>query len=166
MFKVAAVLPLAFVAIVASANYVVVDVTTDGNHFVIPVPLVVARAAVALAPEEITRIPCPEFAEYQEVAERVLEELIIAPDGDFVSVQNGDETVLISKFGGDLEVTVHSQHEDVSVVVPLEAVEELISHYDGEAFDASDVVRALGEISNSDLVHIRTPDEEIKVWIW
>ena len=59
MFKVAAVLPLAFVAIVASANYVVVDVTTDGNHFVIPVPLVVARAAVALAPEEITRIPCP-----------------------------------------------------------------------------------------------------------
>ena len=58
-------------------------------------------------------------------------------------MQNGDETVLISKFGGDLEVTVHSQHEDVSVVVPLEAVEELISHYDGEAFDASDVVRAL-----------------------
>ena len=117
MFKVAAVLPLAFVAMVASASYIVVDVTTDGNHFVIPVPLVVARAAVAFAPEESTRIPCPEFAEYQEAAARVLEELIIAPDGDFVSVQDGDEIVLISKFGGDLEVTVHSQHEDVSVIV-------------------------------------------------
>ena len=60
MFKVAAVLPLAFVAMVASTSYVVVDVTADGNHFVIPVPLVVVRAAVAFAPEESTRIPCPE----------------------------------------------------------------------------------------------------------
>jgi len=166
MLKVAVALPLALVAMVASASYIVVDVTADGNHFVIPVPLVVVRAAVAFAPEEFTRIPCPEFAEYQEAAERVLEELIIAPDGDFVSVQDGEETVLISKFGGDLEVTVHSQHQDVSVIVPLEAVAELIRHYDGEAFEASDVVKALGQISNTDLVHVRTADEEVKVWIW
>ena len=166
MFKVAAVLPLAFVAMVASASYVVVDVTADGNHFIIPVPLVVVRAAVAFAPEESTRITCPEFAEYQEAAARILQELIIAPDGDLVSVQDGDETVLISKFGGDLEVSVHSQHEDVSVIVPLETVTELIRHYDGEAFEASDIVNALGEISNSDLIHVRTDDEEVKVWIW
>lgn len=166
MLKVAVALPLAFVAMGASANYIVVDVTANGNHFVIPVPLVVVRAAVAFAPEEFTRVPCPEFAKYQETVERILEELIIAPDGDFVSVQDGDETVLISKFGSDLEVTVHSQHEDVSVIVPLEAVAELIRHYDGEAFQASDVVRALGQISNTDLVHVRTADEEVRVWIW
>ena len=166
MLKVAAVLPLAFVAMVASASYVVVDVTTDGNHFVIPVPLVVARAVVAFAPEESTRISCPEFAEYQEAAERVLEELIIAPDGDLVSVQDGDETVLISKSGGDLEVAVHNRDENVSVTVPLEAVAELVRHYDGEAFEVSDVLSALGEISNSELVHVRTADEEVKVWIW
>ena len=63
-------------------------------------------------------------------------------------------------------MTVHSQHEDVSVIVPLEAVAELIRHYDGEAFQASDVVRALGQISNTDLVHVRTADEEVRVWIW
>lgn len=166
MLKVAAVLPLAFAAMVASASYVVVDVTADGSRFVIPVPLVVARAAVSFAPEESTRIPCPEFTEYQEAAERILEELIVAPDGNLVSVQDGDESVLISKLGGDLEVAVHSQHEDVSVTVPLEAAAELIRHYDGEAFEASDVIRALGEISSSDLVHVRTDDEEVRIWIW
>jgi hypothetical protein len=166
MLKVAVALPLAFVALLASASYVVVDVTADGHHFILPVPLVVARAAAAFAPEECSRIACPEFAEYQEATERILEELLIAPDGELVHVQDGDETVLISKFGDALEVEVHSEDEDVSVSVPLEAVLDLVSRYDGEGFEASDVVKALGQISNSDLVHVRTEDEEVKIWIW
>jgi hypothetical protein len=167
MLKVMAALPIALVGLMASMSYVVVDVKTEeGPRFVIPVPLVAARAALPFVPEDANYIPCPELAEYHEAAERLVQALIEAPDGELIHVEEGDETVFISKTGETLEIEVHEGDQDVSVTLPLEAVAELLSRYDGEGFEASDVVAALGSVSRSDLVHVRDGEQEVKVWIW
>jgi hypothetical protein len=172
MLKVAAILflPFALVAgILASSSYVVVDIEEkgpDGIHLVVPVPLALAQAALSFVPDRETRIPCPELAEYLPVAKGVIEELTALPDSELVRVEEGEELVLISKVGENLEVEVHDHGEDVVVSLPLPVVVEILESYDGESFAAADVVSALTGISRSDLVQVRSDNETVKVWIW
>ena len=119
------------VALLANTNYVVVDVTTDGHHIVIPAPLIALRAAVALAPKEKTRIACPELAQYRDAAQRVVEALLVTPDGELVRVENAEEIVSISKRGETIYLEVHNREQDVSVNVPLESLLDLLGSYDG-----------------------------------
>ena len=165
VLKIAAVLFAGSAALLAGCNYVVVDVTTDGHHIVIPAPLIVLRAAVALAPEEKTRIAFPELAPYRDAAQRVVEELLAAPDGELVRVENGEEVVSISKRGETVYVEVHERDQDVSISVPLESLLDLLGRYDEGGFHASDVLKVLGRLSKTDLVHVRTESEEVTVRI-
>ncbi len=165
MLQIAALL-LTGLALLASSNCVVVDVTTDGHHIVIPVPLIVVRAAVALAPEEETRLACAELAPYRDAAQRVVEELLAAPDGELVRVENAEEVVSISKRGETVYVEVHDRDQDVSINVPLESLLDLLGRYDEGGFYASDVLKVLGGLSKTDLVHVRTESEEVTVRIW
>src|SRR5512143_302516 len=81
MAKLAVILgvPIALLATVASLGIVVVDVREggpSGSHIVVPVPLVFAQAALALAPavapEEKMRVP-DEALEHMGLAREVLE---------------------------------------------------------------------------------------------
>lgn len=171
MVKLAAILslPLMFVGMLASSSCLVIDVKEggpDGLHLVIPVPLVLAQAALSFVPDVHTRVPCPEVAEYLPVAESVVGELMAIPDTELVRVEEEDELVIISKIDGNLEVEVYSDREEVSVSLPLTAVEDILASFDGETFEASAVVAALRGISQTDLVHVRDGDEEVKIWIW
>lgn len=172
MLKVAAILflPFALIAgILASSSYLVVDIEEkgpDGIHLIIPVPLALARVALRFVPDHETRIPCPELAEYLPAAKRVIEELTAAPDSELVRLEEGEELVLISKVGENLEVEVHERDEDVVVSLPLPVVVEILESYDGESFAAADVLSALTGISRSDLVHVRSDNEAVRVWIW
>ena len=114
MLKLAVILgvPIALMATVASLGVVVVDVREggpDGHRIVVPVPLVLAQAAVALAPvaapDKAMRIP-EDAAEHMGLAREVVEALAEAPDGEFVRVEERDETVVISKEGRTLKVRV------------------------------------------------------------
>jgi len=157
------------VALLANTSYVVVDVTTDGHHIVIPAPLMVVRAAVALAPAEKTRLACPELAQHRDTAQRVVQELLASPDGELVRVENAEEVVSISKRGETVYVEVHDREQDVSINVPLEALLDLLDRYDDEGFYASDVLKVLGQIGQigrTDLVHVRTENEEVTVRVW
>ena len=153
------------VALLANTNYVVVDVTTDGHHIVIPAPLIALRAAVALAPKEKPRLACPELAQYRDAAQRVVEALLVTPDGELVRVENAEEVVSISKRGETIYLEVHNHEQDVSVNVPLESLLDLLGSYDEGGFYASEVLKALGKISKTDLVHVRTESEEVTVRI-
>ena len=171
MVKLVAVLslPLVFVGVLASSSCLVIDVKEggpDGLHLVIPVPLFLAQAALSFVPDEHTRIPCPEVAEYLPVAESIVEELRSIPDTELVRVEEDDELVVISKVHDNLEVEVYGVREEVSVSLPLSAVEDILASFDGETFEASQVVAALRGISQTDLVHVRDGDEEVKIWIW
>ena len=107
MTKLAIVLgvPIALLATVASLGIVVVDVREGGpggSHVVVPVPLVLAQTAVALAPafapEDKMRVP-DEALEHMGLAREVIEALAAAPDGELVRVEERNELVVIAKEG-------------------------------------------------------------------
>ncbi len=176
MIKIAAIvvtaalaLPLALVGMLAGSGCLVVDVTEagpDGMHIIVPVPIILAQAALHFVPREHTRVPCPEAAEYIPVAQRVIDELMEIPDTDLIHVEDGRDLVIISKVDDNLEVEVHGPDEDVSISLPLTALADILESFDGEAFEAPAALAALRRVSRTDLVHVRNGDETVKIWVW
>jgi len=162
------VVPALFMGLLLSADYAVVDVREggpDGMHIIVPVPLSLARLALNFAPAEAKYVQVPEIADYLPYAERIVEELRGAPDGVLVSVEERNESVLVTKVGEALEVHVVDGDALVDVTVPLDAVLDILRAYDGEGFDTRDLLRAVGR-AHGNVAHIRDGDEEIKIWIW
>lgn len=160
-------IPLFLAGVVAGTGCLVVDVRTDGGpRIVVPVPLLLARAALAFAPGEAARVEVPELAEHHELALRVLDELRDAPDGVLVEVEDGTDHVWIEKRDDRIEIDVHGDDEEVSVSLPLEAAIRALESYDGEVLEISSVLAALARTARTDLVHVKTGDEEVRVWLW
>lgn len=171
MLKIAAVallsVPLLLAGACLSTSFVVVDVrTSDGPRIIVPVPLFLARAALAFAPREATHVTIPELDDYIDVAEKVIDELLDAPDGVLVEVHDGGEHVLIAKVGDHIEIDVDGDDEEVSIRVPLSVVADILDSYNGEELEIRDVLDALSEVSHTKLVHVRTKDEEVKIYVW
>ncbi len=163
-------IPLLLLGLVASTGLVVVDVKpSDGPRIVVPVPLFLAHVALGFAPEEATEVEVPELGEYSDVAGRLIAELRDCSDGILVEVDDGGDHVLIEKVGDDLAIEVSSDHEEVSVRVPLAAASEVLESYDGRRLRVAGVLDALSSLSSlsgTDLVHVRSDDEEVRIWVW
>jgi len=173
MFKLAIVLgvPIAMLATVASLGVVVVDVREggpDGNRVIVPVPLVFAQAALALAPMaapvEKMRIP-HEAAEHMGLAREVIEALAAAPDGELVRVEERDEQVLITKEGRTLKVRVTGKRENVTVNVPLHLALEALPGPDGR-IPTMALAGALSSVRFTDLVEVHDGNDHVRVWVW
>lgn len=160
-------LSLFFVGLLASSSCVVVDVKpADGPRVIVPVPIVLARAAMAVAPDEIRHVEVREYAPYSELARRVVDELQDIGDGVLVEVERRGEHVVVEKVGDELVIDAATGDEDVLLHLPLGAVADLLESYDGEDIDVVRALVGLSKVSRSDLVHVKTADEEVKVWIW
>lgn len=171
MLKTAAIIalsvPLLLVAAAFGSSCIIVDVRqADGPRILVPMPLSLAKAALAFAPDEAKHIEIPELGEYGDVAEDIIGELAGAPDGVLVEVHDGSDHVWIAKNGDEIEVEVDTGNEEVSIKVPLELLADVLDGYDGDELDTRDVLSALSTVSRTDLVHVRTEHEEVKVWIW
>jgi hypothetical protein len=171
MLKTAAIvllaIPLTLAGLLASSSCLVVDVKqSDGPRIVVPVPLFAARAALGFAPEKAKWVDVPELGEYSELAARVIEELRSSPDGILVEVEEGTERVLIEKVGDEIAIEVEDDDEDVSVHLPLSVAAEIFESHEGGRLEVGKVLDALASVSRTDLVHVRSRDEEVKVWIW
>ena len=173
MTKLAVILgvPIALIATVASLGVVVVDVREggpDGNRIVVPVPLVFAQAAVALAPAlapvDEMRIP-DEALEHIGLAREVLEALAAAPDGELVRVEERDELVVITKEGRSLRVRVLGDRENVSVNVPLRLALQALPDEHGHIGGAA-LAGALGGVRFTDLVEVQDGNDHVRVWVW
>jgi hypothetical protein len=173
MLKLAIVLgvPIALVATVASLGVVVVDVREggpNGSRIVVPVPLVLAQAAVALAPmaapEHAMRVP-EEAVEHMGLAREVVEALAAAPDGEFVRVEERDETVVITKEGQTLKVRVTGKRESVSVNVPLHLALAALPGRDGRIRTAA-LAGALAGVRFTDIVDVKDGNDHVRVWVW
>jgi len=172
MVKLAAVLavPLALLATVASLGVVVVDVREggpDGHRIVVPAPLVLAQAGLAVAPnllEEEMRIP-EEALEHMPLAREILEALIAAPDGELVRVEEPEEQVVIRKEGDKLVVRVHGKKEDVSVNVPLTLALSALPDSQGR-LDSLAMAGSLSTLRFTDLVEVNEGDTHVKIWVW
>jgi hypothetical protein len=180
MLKAAAIiivgLPLALLASVLTACFAtgvaIVDVREGGpggHHIVVPVPLLVAQAALALAPIDANRLELaehggPELRKHLRAAREVVAALAEAPDGELVRVEEPDTRVLVEKRGDSLRVEVHDGDDDVEVNVPLDAVLEAVPA-DGR-IDASALVGALRRARLTKLADVRSGNDHVQISIW
>jgi hypothetical protein len=173
MLKLAVILgaPLAMLATVASLGVVVVDVREggpDGHRVVVPVPLVFAQAALALAPmaAPVDKLRVPDEAlEHMGLAREVLEALAAAPDGELVRVEEREEQVVITKEGRFLKVHVTGKRENVSVNIPLQLALQALPGEDGRLRTTA-LAAALGGVRFTDLVEVQDGDDHVRVWVW
>jgi hypothetical protein len=164
--------PIALLATVASLGVVVVDVREggpDGNRIVVPVPLVLAQAALAIAPavvahEEKMEIP-EEALEHMGLAREVIEALAAAPDGELVRVEERNELVVISKEGRSLRVRVTSDTENVSVNVPLHLALQALPDERGRLRTVA-LAGALSSVRFTDLVEVQNGKDHVRVYVW
>jgi hypothetical protein len=164
--------PVALLATVASLGIVVVDVREggpDGHRILVPVPLALAQAALAVAPAvaptDKLRIPDREALEHMGLAREVLEALAAAPDGELVRVEERDELVVIAKEGRNLKVRVTGGKEDVSVNVPFALALEALPDEDGRIRTVA-LAGALSAVRFTDLVDVKDGDDHVRVWVW
>jgi hypothetical protein len=163
--------PIAMLATVASLGVVVVDVREggpDGSRIIVPVPLVFAQAALAIAPmaAPVDKLRLPhEAAEHMGLAREVVEALAAAPDGELVRVEERDEQVVITKVGATLQVRVTGKGENVSVNVPLHLALEALPGPDGRIRTAA-LAGALGSVRFTDLVEVHDGNDHVRVWVW
>jgi hypothetical protein len=173
MTKLAVILgiPIALLATVASLGVVVVDVREggpDGSRIVVPVPLVFAQAALAVAPAvapaDKLRIP-DEALEHIGLAREILEALAKAPDGELVRVEERDELVVITKEGRSLRVRVSGERENVNVNVPLHLALQALPDEHGRIRTAA-LAGALAGVRFTDLVEVQDGNDHVRVWVW
>jgi hypothetical protein len=163
--------PVALLATVASLGVIVVDVREggpNGHRFVVPVPLVVAQAALAIAPmaapHHAMKLP-PEAVEHLGLAREVLEAIEAAPDGEFVRVEQRDEQVVVAKEGRYFKVHVTGPRENVSVNVPLHLALAALPGGDGRIRTVA-LAGALGGVRFTDLVDVQDGNDHVRVWVW
>jgi hypothetical protein len=174
MMKLAIILgvPVAMLATIASLGVVVVDVREggpDGNRIVVPVPLVFAQAALALAPiaapDHAMRVP-EQALEHMDLAKEVLEALAAAPDGEYVRVEDHDELVVVAKEGRYFKVNVkNGTRENVSVNVPINLALQALPGRDGRIRTAA-LAGALSGVRFTDLVDVQDGKDHVRVWVW
>jgi hypothetical protein len=163
--------PIAMLATVASLGVVVVDVREggpDGSRIIVPVPLVFAQAALAIAPmaAPVDKLRVPhEAAEHMGLAREVVEALAAAPDGELVRVEERDEQVVVTKEGRTLKVRVTGKREDVSVNVPLHLALSALPGPDGRIRTAA-LAGALSSVRFTDLVEVHDGNDHVRVWVW
>jgi hypothetical protein len=165
-----AAVPLAMVGVVAGTGVVVVDVReADGPHIVIPVPLVLADVAARLAPADSTRHAMRQLERarrYLPVAEEIVAAVAEAPDAELVSVDDGDEHVRIGKVGSELRIRVDGPRENVSVNVPIEALQETLRKARHGRLYPEDFVGLLREARMTDLVEVHDGEDHVKISVW
>lgn len=165
-----AVLPALLVGgAVANTSIVTVDVdTADGPHLALPVPLPLARAGLAFAPDEARRVEVPEVAEHVPQIRRVVEALRDAPDAVIVDVEDGEEHVSVAKEGDALRVhVVDGERTTADVRLPLGSADAVLRAYDAEtrSFETSELVAAVGAAPAGELVRVVDGEDEVSVRI-
>ncbi len=166
LLKAVGVLSLATVGGLASMDYAVVDVKEGGpggTRIVVPVPVLLAEAALSFAPEHAREVPLDEDArKWLPVVRKMAAELRSIPDSELVSVQDDGSDVRISKVGDHLEIRVHDDDDVVAVNVPLEAVDEVLGSVRGGKLDVRAAIGALHRASGP-LVDVRSGDDHVSV---
>ncbi len=171
MLKVGIIIAAPFLLLalaLGATGIVVVDVQEggpNGSHIVVPVPLILAQAAVSFAPEEAKYVECGELGDYQEVAKKIVAELREVEDFTMVEVVDNEENVLIRKVGDSLLVDVLDGDEEVHCRLPLKAVGRMLASYDGEGFSTRSLIWAVRGAGRGQLVHVIDGDDEVKIRI-
>jgi hypothetical protein len=103
---------------------------------------------------------------YLPVAEEVMAAIAEAPDAELVSVDDGPDHVRISKVGREIQIRVDNRHEQVSVNVPIDMVQETLRKVHHGRMYPEDFVRLLREARMTKLVDVVDGDTHVKISVW
>lgn len=133
-------------------------------------PLGVVEAVLRSAPDAVQKHGRIHFGHEKDGmkvadARRAWEQLKKAGDVDFVTVEDKDQKVRVSRQGSLVVVKVEGApgHDQVSVEVPVEMVDALLS---GEGEELN-ITAALGVLQKrrGDIVRVTDKDSTVRIWI-
>ena len=115
---------------VYSTGVVVVEVHEkgpSGTNLFLPVPVILAHAAIAFVPEEQLREVRAELGPRKDLVIAACEEMSRCPDDTvFVQYKSEDEEVIVRKEGDALKVLADTADGKVRVRVPISSVRNLV----------------------------------------
>jgi hypothetical protein len=177
-------------AILALTGILVVDVREggpEGHHIVLPVPMLLAEAALCVMPQDLTSCgqhgahhmraswnvgfddadstggrfyrEGAEAAKYMPMARALLRDLRRYPDFTLVEVRDGSDHVLVRKAGRFLTVDVNDGQDEVHCRVPLRMADRILASMtkDGRPRPRA-IAGALLGLPHGDLVRVRSAD--------
>jgi hypothetical protein len=171
----AASLALAFAATPLQAQtpwiHVEVDETeADASHVKVNLPLSVVQIALEAAPEKIVehgRIHMHHIDRDLEVEDlrRMWNELRSAPESEWVTVEQKEETVSIRRQGDQIliEVDDRKDGDKVDVQVPMRVVDALFSG-DGQELNLKEAISELKSL-RGDIVRVDDGETKVRIWI-
>ncbi|MFQ5790844.1 MAG: hypothetical protein ACE5JI_10250 [Acidobacteriota bacterium] len=155
-----------------SSPWIHIQVTEDDERpskVNVNLPLSVVKVALEVAPEKVFshgRLRIGRRGHDISVSDlrRMWRELRDAGEAEFVSIEDGDETVKIFREGDVLQVQIdNAEKEDrVRVEVPVSVIDALLSG-EGEELNLE---AALAELENQRGEVVRVRDGESRVLIW
>jgi hypothetical protein len=168
-----AAVPAMVVATVIGPQVLVVDVREagpGGTRLVIPVPIAAMRLGAALAPESVRTVELDtdtrELERILPVALRLVDELESIPDTELVRVEDGAQTVSVTKTSDELRVHVTAPDEEVRVRVAIPGVRRVLESMRGGTVQLGALVGALGEVARGDLIYVRSGSDVVKIKVW
>ena len=97
--------------------------------------------------------------------EAVYEAAVESDDGEFVKIEDGDESVRVVKKGDEIHINVEDHHDNIKVRIPLAVVKALLSNTDGDELNIAAALRELAESDDNTLVTVDGDDETIRGWV-
>jgi hypothetical protein len=154
-----------------TAPWIHVEVLEDGGNGAkvhVNVPLSLAKVAMDMAPEDvISRTHVRLENDDWTVADirRLWSELKKAGEAEFVTMEEGDESVRVFRKGERLFVHVDGDGgETVRVEVPLSLVDALLSGPEDE-LDLAAALDELQKMDGGEIVRVEDGGDLVRVWI-
>jgi hypothetical protein len=150
--------------------HVKVEDAKSGEKVRVNVPLRVAETILPAINVDVIkngRLRIEEIHTHGVDLRAVLEAVRTLDDGEFVTIEDKEETVRVSKEGRFLLVRIQErgdQGEQVAVKVPLALIEALLSGEKDE-LNISAAIRALNELGDEVYVAVTSRDETVRVWV-
>jgi hypothetical protein len=147
----------------------VTDNDEGGKKVSVNLPLSLAKVALEVAPRDVMekgRLKLKEKDISVADLRRLWTELKASGDAEFVTVEEKDKTVRVTRAGNYLRVDVKNQsekNETVQVRMPIVVVDALLSG-EGETMDIGAAIAQLNGQSG-EIVTVDGSDSQVRIWI-
>jgi hypothetical protein len=155
----------------ASEQYLHVKVQDGAKRVNVNVPLSMAEKIIPAINNKRLHDGCVTIrqAEMNGIDVRtILDAVRTAPDNEFVTVRERDQSVQIAKRNGNIVVYVRNREnkdQRVDVTVPMTVVNALFSTAKRDQLDIVAALRALGNSGNVFLVTVQDASQNVRVWV-
>jgi hypothetical protein len=151
-------------------GWMVVDVRTRGcdpHHLWIPLPVGVARVALAFVPDRKLSCAAPaELVKHREHLRAVLDSLAGCPDTVLLSVRSPEAKVRIATERGTVQLDVDAPDARVHSAIKIEAFRKALEHWDGSDIHPKAALDLLAGLGRGELLSVRSHDADVSISYW